>query len=145
MAPCNIPFLAIWDAANTQLGCASYTSQYSDIQASATGLTIGTWYYISVDNLLGAGYRGTFTLCVDDTVSNDFKIGAYEISDLNNWCSGDAAFTTLYGTPDGIRPGCWNTGPNFNVWFKFQATTSDIKIDLKTGGSEGPSISIWAF
>jgi gliding motility-associated-like protein len=141
------PFLAIWDAANTQLGCASYTSQYSDIQASVTGLTAGTWYYISVDNYVGAGYRGTFTLCVDDTVSNDFKLGAYEISNTNNWCSGDGAYTTLYGTPDGVRPGCWSNGPNYNVWFKFQATTTGITIDLKTGGSEGtiqyPFIALW--
>jgi hypothetical protein len=96
------PYVAIWDAVNTQLGCAMYTGQYSDIQASATGLTVGTWYYISVDNLNAAGYRGTFTLCVDDTVSNDFKIGAYEISDLDDWCSAEGAYTTLYGTPDRI-------------------------------------------
>ncbi len=131
------PYLAIWDAANTQLGCASYTGQYSDIQTSVTGLTPGTWYYISVDNLAGLGYRGTFTLCVDDTVSNDFKIGAYEITNTDSWCSGDGTYTTLYGTPDGVRPGCWSNGPNYNVWFKFQATTTGITIDLKTGGSEG--------
>jgi hypothetical protein len=141
------PFLAIWDASNNQLGCASYSSQYSDIQASATGLTPGTWYYISVDNYVGAGYRGTFTLCVDDNVSNDFKVGAFEITNTNNWCSADEAYTTLYGTPDEVRPGCWSNGPNYNVWFKFQAVTTGITVDLKTGGSEGtlqyPFVALW--
>jgi hypothetical protein len=141
------PFLAVWDAVNTQLACATYASQYSDLQVSVTGLTVGMWYYISVDNYVGGGYRGTFTLCVDDTVSNDYKAGASLITDLDNWCSAEAAFTTIYGTADEARPACWNTGPNNNVWFKFQATTNSIKVDLKTGGTEGtlqyPYIALW--
>ncbi|MCD6201936.1 MAG: CUB domain-containing protein, partial [Bacteroidales bacterium] len=141
------PLAAIWDESGSQIACTRYASQYSDISLGSAGLTPGEWYYISVDNYNNAGYRGTFTLCVDDSVNNDFKAGAIELTDFNNWCSGNAAYTTMNASPDESRGSCWNTGPNFNVWFKFQATSSDINITLKTGGDEGtlryPYIALW--
>ena len=53
----------------------------------ATGLTQGDWYYISVDNYY-SGYRGSFSLCVDDdrvkwvgNISNDW-------GNAGNWSGG---------------------------------------------------------
>ncbi len=142
------PFLALWDAANSQIGCATYYSQYSDIEVVAQGLTPGDWYYISVDNYTGTGYRGTFTLCVDETINYDLKAGAVEIPGISNWCSSDAAYTTVGATADELKGSCWNSGPNFNRWFKFQATaTGNATIQLKTGGAEGtlqyPFLALW--
>ena len=142
------PFLALWDAANTQLGCAIYSSTYSDIEIVAEGLTTGQWYYISVDNYLAAGYRGTFTLCIDESLNYDLKAGAVTIPSINNWCSPDAAYTTLGATGDQLKGSCWSNGPNYNRWFRFQATATGVaKIQLKTGGAEGtlqyPFIALW--
>ena len=142
------PFLALWDATNTQLGCATNTSQYSDIEIVTDGLTPDEWYYISVDNSNNTGYRGTFTLCVDESINYDLKSGAYEISDINNFCSPDAAFTTVGATPDEIKGSCWSNGPNYNRWFKFKATSTGVAtIKLKTGGAEGtlrnPFMALW--
>ena len=131
------PFVALFDDLNNELACGTYFSQYSDLTIGSTSLVPGNWYYISVDNSNNAGYRGTFTLCLSTTSDYDFKAGAIEIDDITNWCSADEAFTTVNASPDGNRGSCWNTGPNYNRWFKFQATTTDILVQMKTGGSEG--------
>ncbi len=141
------PRVAVMDESSTVMSCSNYIGQYNDIQVSTPGLTIGDWYYINVDNLAGATRRGTFTLCVADTIDYDFKAGAIELTDLDYWCSGDAAFTTVGATSDGPKGSCWNSGSNYDRWFKFQATTNQINIDLKIGGSEGtmdyPYIALW--
>lgn len=53
---------------------------------------------------------------------NDFRENAWDISHLINTCSALGEFTTEYGTPDGPRPSGWIAGPNYNKWFKFQAS-----------------------
>src|ERR1041385_4249339 len=55
----------------------------------------------------------------------------------NVGCSANAAYTTTGATADGARPTKWGTGPTNNVWFKFQATTTSMSVDLKTGTPEG--------
>ncbi|MCK4630787.1 MAG: hypothetical protein KAT40_05050, partial [Bacteroidales bacterium] len=141
------PYVALWDGSNTELACARYSSQYSDLQIGSSSLTPGVWYYISVDNYASSGYQGTFTLCITDINDYDFKAGAIELTDLNNWCSADAAYTTISASADESKGTCWNTGPNYNRWFKFTATTNEALIRLKTGGSEGtmryPYIAMW--
>ncbi|MBV5323352.1 hypothetical protein JZU51_01065, partial [bacterium] len=120
----------------------------SDIDIAAEGLTPGVYYYISVDNYTGTGYRGTFTLCVDEDIDYDLKAGAVEISSISGWCSPDAAYTTVGASGDQAKGSCWANGPNYNRWFKFTATPSgEVLIQLKTGGSEGtlqyPFMALW--
>ncbi|MCX6254991.1 MAG: hypothetical protein NTV31_11020, partial [Bacteroidia bacterium] len=142
------PFLALWDGL-TQIGCATYSSQYSDLEIVNAGLTAGNWYYISVDNYVGTGYRGTFTLCVDDDLNYNFKDGAIELSDLNGWCSTNAEFTTVSATADQAKGLCWSNGPNYNRWFKFTASplSSSISIQVRTTNEEGtlrrPYVALW--
>ncbi|MCB0804281.1 MAG: hypothetical protein KDC05_00700, partial [Bacteroidales bacterium] len=128
---------ALWDNAGNERACAVYISNTSDITMSCENIIPGEWYYISVDNRAGTSYRGTFTLCVTDSVDYDYQLSAIELSDLDNWCSGDGAYTTMWATGDKQKGTCWVNGPNYNRWFKFQATTSTITIDVKTGGSQG--------
>ncbi|MCX6254993.1 MAG: hypothetical protein NTV31_11030 [Bacteroidia bacterium] len=140
--------MALWNAAGLQVGCAIYSSQYSDIEIVAEGLIDDDWYFISVDNYVGTGYRGTFALCVDETINYDLKAGAVEISNISGWCSPDAAYTTVGATGDQVKGSCWANGPNYNRWFKFQATSSGhAKIELKTGAAEGtlqyPFLALW--
>ncbi|PID91571.1 MAG: hypothetical protein CSA96_07685, partial [Bacteroidetes bacterium] len=141
-------FLALWDDSGNELACARYSSTYSDINMGYSSLTPGNTYYISVDNHGGSiHYRGSFTLCVDDEVDYDFPEGAVELSDLNNWCSADAAYTTLDATGDTLRGSCWPNGPNNDRWFKFQATTNEALVRLQTGGDKGslryPLLALW--
>ena len=47
-----------------------------------------------------------------------------------------------------IKPGsCWNTTGSSNRWFKFVATTTQIKVQVKQVGSEGtlqyPYMALW--
>ena len=69
--------------------------------------------------------------------TNDNKEQAYEIEDLLNWCSGDGQFTNVGSSEDNEKVYCMKNGPNYNVWFKFRATTENIQIVVKTGGSKG--------
>lgn len=139
--------VALWDDSDNELACKRYSSDYDDVRIQYVGLTPGEWYYISVDNHENSGYRGTFTVCLDTEVDYDFMEGAIEIVDPHDWCSADAEFSTMDATPDRLKGSTWNTGPNFNRWFKFRATTNELKADLKTGGDLGTMrysyIALW--
>ncbi|MBK9391773.1 MAG: hypothetical protein IPN68_16875 [Bacteroidetes bacterium] len=67
---------------------------------------------------------------------------------INNWCSSNAAYTTVGASADKNKGTCWANGPNYNRWFKFQATSTNLaSIKLKTGGAEGtlqhPFMALW--
>lgn len=131
--------MALWESdGTTQVACERYAFNGEDVSIQLEeSLTQGNTYYISVDTY-SSDYDGTFTLCIDDNPSNDYYEGAYEISDINNWCSTDAEFTTVGGTPDLNAGGCWdNSGPIFNKWFYFVAVTDGISITVERGGAKG--------
>ena len=68
-------YASLWDTnGTTELACAEYFSAADDdLELGAVGLTMGNTYYISVDNHSGSGgYKGTFSLCIDDAVDYDF-------------------------------------------------------------------------
>src|SRR5271154_4054943 len=89
-------FLTLWDASLTQLGCSPYVSQqFGTNETTYLGLTPGATYYISVDNYVGTGYRGTFQLCLSDVVTYDYKSGAQDVTSLINSCSANAAYSTI--------------------------------------------------
>ncbi|MCD4744879.1 MAG: T9SS type A sorting domain-containing protein, partial [Bacteroidales bacterium] len=140
--------LALWESDGlTELACNRYVRINDDVVVGYTNLTIGNWYYISVDNYY-SGYRGTFTLCIDDAVDYDYYEGAIELTNITNWCSADAAYTTVGATPDKNAASCWNTGPNYNRWFKFQASaTEKITFTVLRGGNfgnlRGVNVALW--
>ncbi len=130
---------ALWQSdGTTEIACKSYIGANDNIVLEVVNsLTVGQTYYISVDNNY-YNYRGTFTLCLaDNDISYDFYEGALLLSDIHNWCSADAAYTTYGMTGDKIKGSCWTSGPNYNVWFKFVATTPYITVNVKRGGSQG--------
>lgn len=138
---------AIWEAdGTTEVTCNRYISNDDNVYVESVDLIPGNWYYISVDNNYGP-YRGTFSLRVDTTVSYDFREGAYELQDLNNWCSPDGFFTTYGATADLNAGSCWNTSPDYNRWFRFVATTHKVNVEVKRGGSLGTvrriNVAIW--
>jgi len=143
------PNMALWGAdGTTEIKCVRRIDATTDVQISTSSLTIGNTYYVSVDNYAGLGYRGTFTLCIDNTVTYDEPAGAILLSDIHNWCSANAIYSTVNATADLNAGSCWENGPNYNRWFKFVATTNFITLDLKVGGAEGsmqhPNMALWA-
>ena len=65
---------------------------------------------------------------------NDNMANATEIEDLLHWCSDAAAMTNVGATEDGEKIGCMTgVGPNYNVWFKFRASTENVQITVSTG------------
>ncbi|MBL7870797.1 MAG: T9SS type A sorting domain-containing protein [Cyclobacteriaceae bacterium] len=128
----------LWDGAGMQLACSPYNSQqYGTREFSYLGLTSGATYYISVDNFVGLNYRGTFSLCLTDVLDYNFYEGATSLTNLNNWCSANAAYTTVGASADRSKGSCWNNGPNYNRWFKFVAVTPNATIQVTTGGANG--------
>ncbi len=130
--------LALWETDGiTEVGCKIYAFNDEDVEISEPNLTPGATYYISVD-AFNTSYDGSFTICLDDEVSYDYFEGAIELTDLNNWCSSDAEFTTIGGSPDQLAGSCWNnSGPRFNKWFKFTAVSNTVTITVDRGGSQG--------
>jgi hypothetical protein len=142
------PNMALWASDGiTELKCVRRIDATTDVQISSSSLTIGNTYYVSVDNYVGLGYRGTFTLCIDNTVTYDYIAGALELTSLNNWCSPNAAYSTVNATADGLKGSCWENGPNYTRWFKFTALSNNVTIQMKVGGAEGnlqhPNIALW--
>lgn len=75
-------------------------------------------------------------------VNNDL-IDATTVTHSSSWCSPDGAYTTLNATADGPKGIAWANGPNFNVWFKFQATAEQVKINLNLGSMRNPYLALW--
>ncbi|MCD4732293.1 MAG: T9SS type A sorting domain-containing protein, partial [Bacteroidales bacterium] len=130
--------VAIWESDGlTEVACNRYVYNADDVSVGYITLTVGNTYYISVDNSY-SGYRGTFTLCVDNGVDYDYYEGAKIITDISNWCSNNGEYTTIGATPDKNAGSCWNTNPDYNRWFAFQATnTEKVTITVLRGGSYG--------
>ena len=134
--------VAIWESDGiTEVSSNRYVNNADDVSTTALGLTPGATYYISVDNNF-SGYRGSFTLCLSDKADYDFYEGAYEITDVDNWCSADGEFTTVGATPDVNAASCWNTSPSYNRWFTFVAQTENATIEVRRGGSLGTILRI---
>ena len=97
-----------------------------------TSLVPDSLYYISVDD---TNTPGTFTLQVQDELTNDFYSHALLISNVGSWTSGNAAFTNVNMTPDFTTSPCG--GPFHNLWYKFQAIDSRLQIEVTSGGDKG--------
>jgi hypothetical protein len=87
------PYLALW-ASNGTTGLTSVNraGQYTDLTTTYNALVVGNTYYISVDNLTGAGYRGTFKLCITNVEPTIF----YSRAD-GDWSTAATWSTIGYG------------------------------------------------
>ncbi|HEY8937840.1 MAG TPA: LamG-like jellyroll fold domain-containing protein, partial [Cyclobacteriaceae bacterium] len=105
---------------------------YTDIQR--IDLTPGSFYYFMID-VGGSASAGTFTIQINDHVNYNMRAKAELLTDLNNWTSADGAYTNVGATGKGFNeePGIGIS----NVWFKFQATTSEVDFRILNGGTKG--------
>ncbi|MBL57106.1 MAG: hypothetical protein CMP61_07965 [Flavobacteriales bacterium] len=133
--------VAIWQSnGTTQVACGRYNNDTDDVIASSDALTPGATYYISVD-AQATNRSGSFTLCIDTLVNNDYVAGATDINPIKGSVSADAAYTTIGSSADGSAGDCWAAGPSYNKWFVFTAPVTgsvDITIDINDGkGDQG--------
>lgn len=126
------PHLALFNSSGALLSC-KYSNNASLVFIQTTTLTVGSWYYFSIDQY-STGTPGTFTVSTTNNIGYDLREKAELISG-NDWTSGNAAYTNVGATPDGTPASCVGTARN--VWFKFQAATNEIEIKVFTGGSQG--------
>ena len=129
--------MAVTDMADNEIGCVTHIVNQGTTVLTLTGLTAGEDYLLNVDNYYGSSQWGSFTLCMTNIKDYDWKDHAYELTNTRAYCSSDQQFSTYWKTPDETKPSCWSNGPAGNVWFKFIATTPQIEIIGKTGGSFG--------
>ncbi|KXX67794.1 hypothetical protein [Flammeovirga sp. SJP92] len=130
------PRLMLWDSNLNLLSCEASASNSSDVRVGSVSLTSGEVYFISVDNLGNSSWRGTFTLCLSNEITNDFKEGAKPIN--SSGCTEE--FSTVESTPDGPES-C--TVPFANRWYSFTPRTSKIDIELKRGTITDPRLMLW--
>ena len=90
----------------------------------ASGLTIGSTYYVRVSNVGSAvTSNGGFNICVVNTLVADDCAGAITLIS-NSTCN--TTLSTLIGATAsaGIPAGCASAGTHYDVWFKFVAVTA---------------------
>jgi hypothetical protein len=143
------PMVALWTSTfTTQIQCQDQKGSATDLSMSYYGLTPGTVYYISVDNVTPWGSSGTFDICVSDQPDYDYPQGAITLGNLNNYCSTGGAYSDVLATADHNIGSCWSGGPYKNRWFKFQAISTSATIQVKVSGASEtmryPLLALWA-
>jgi hypothetical protein len=114
--------------------CGSFTSLFcQDVSSSllASGLTIGTTYYVRIYVTTNPTTAKTFKICVASVV-NDDCVNATSLTEATT-CSNTAG-TLVYAGPSGRTSSCGNTSSP-DVWYKFTAVTKYPTITLSTLGA----------
>ena len=134
---------ALWHSDGTEIKCVGRIIDIGTTLLSTDNLAVGDWYYISVDDDY---VSGTFTICLENTLDYDFKNGAKTLTH-NSGCLPEAAYTNYFATADESMGSCWGGTENKNVWFKFQANTRFVRVELKVGNVYGnmrrPQMALW--
>ena len=68
--------MALWNSGNQLVKCVGPVFDQGTNVLSIDSLTVGNWYWISVDDNY---VSGSFTLCLDDIPDFDYKSGAIEV------------------------------------------------------------------
>ncbi|WP_185153312.1 hypothetical protein, partial [Fulvivirga lutimaris] len=120
--------MKLMDGAGQEIGCMSSSTS----KLVKEDLIIGDWYYMVVGSQIGSSYNGTFTLCINDIPSNDYKIGEIDLSNtINEDC---ATYTNVgaTGSQSTSASGCSSMTHN-DTWYKFQAKSEFMDFTLTTG------------
>lgn len=115
-------------------GCVDNTLSGQSESMVASGLTIGTTYYIRVYHYYAGSGSGTFTICLNNppaAPANDNCVSAINLA-VNASCI-QTSGTTYGATTQTLYPGCAGTA-NDDVWYTFTATNYTQTIQV-TGSS----------
>ncbi|WP_298513753.1 GEVED domain-containing protein [uncultured Kordia sp.] len=142
----------------TNIDCADNTTGANDEVINATGLSIGTTYYVRVYSYGGAANAGTFDICVTTPIvipSNDDCANAIALGvSPTDTCVTSASGTTENATQSIAAINCGGTtgDADDDVWYSFVATAfehditvtpgtlSNAVIDLRSGACTGTNI-----
>lgn len=82
----------------------------------------------------------TFLVSLHAQPINDECSGAITLTNIQNWCSGPAAYTTVGATLSAwSRPVCFPTGTTApDVWFSFVPQASDLRVSVKGAAGQSP-------
>ena len=129
------PMMALW-ASNftTQLACtnqAGYGNGANNITLTYTGLTIGNWYYISVDNYTPWGSSGAFDICINNATNVQYySIGTGDWSNSANWST-----TGFGGLTAGTIPTAGNVVNIQDQTITVSTTQSCDQINMTVSGA----------
>jgi hypothetical protein len=136
----------------TNIGCADANFTGGTEVINATGLTIGTTYFVRVYNYGTSPTTATFTICITTPppVNNDCS-GATPLTVYGATCGGATTGNVLSATQS-LAATCAGTADD-DVWYSFVATSAthditvvgstsfDAVIDLRSGSCNGTNIS----
>jgi hypothetical protein len=143
----------------SNIGCQDNTTNGGTEALTATGLTIGTTYYVRVyDYTSTAPATTTFTICVTTPgpppppPANDDCAGAVLLTAYNSTTCGGTVTGDVAGATQTAPAACGGTA-NDDVWFKFVATAAnhivtvggsasfDAVVEILSGACNGTHIS----
>ncbi|MES2590382.1 MAG: T9SS type A sorting domain-containing protein [Bacteroidota bacterium] len=138
----------------TNINCADATTSGVAEVLNATGLTIGTTYYVRVYHYSSlAPATTTFTICVTTPApSNDDCAGAVSLTVYGTTCGGATTGNVFAATQSIAAAPCAGTADD-DVWYSFVATATshivtvtgsanfDAVIDLRSGSCNGTNIT----
>lgn len=131
-------YLSLWDS-TTELQCRGYRENHLNLSITYNQLIPGKQYKIVVDVANVGNSVGTFRLLMDTILRNDFKEGAIHVNHKDSGLH----FNSFDFSADGDKASCWTTGPNYNHWYKFVATTKQLQVDLISRGIEKPFMALY--
>jgi hypothetical protein len=127
--------------------CASLTSLFcaSSTSLAATGLTVGTTYYVRIYTDPGTiSASNTFNICVTHTLpANDNCAGAISLTSLTS-CVNTAGSLNLATASGGVA-GCFGAGTFYDVWYSFvaQATTETVTLSGLGANITNPQLQLY--
>lgn len=110
------------------------------ISIASNSLTIGSEYYLSVASPIG--YQNSFDLAISVQYDYDYPEGATTVPHQNGWISESGSFTTKGAKNHGPASTC---GSGTNRWFKFDANTPFIKVNVDPAGAMYTRLALWEF
>jgi len=137
----------------TNISCKDASSSGGTEALTATGLTIGSTYYVRVYSYFSTvPATSTFTICITTpSPANDECSAAISLTVYGATCGGTVSGNTS-GATQSIAATCVGTADD-DIWYKFVATSSshiisvagsasfDAVIDLRSGACTGTNIS----
>ncbi len=137
----------------TNINCADATSSGGTEVINATGLTIGSTYFVRVYHYGSTvPATSTFTICITTPApSNDNCSGAIALTVYGTTCGG-ATTGNVFGATQSLAATCAGTADD-DIWYSFVATGTshiitvigstsfDAVIDLRSGSCNGTNIN----
>lgn len=120
--------------------CGSLTSvQCGATSLTATGLTIGTTYYVRVSNVgtdpSGTGNNSDFDICVTHPQPPPSNDNCSAATALTTGTTNSSGTVWLASASAGIPAGCASGDPDDDVWYKFTASSTNATVALSNIGS----------